>query len=248
MVSSKRRRQPERAAFEVLFCLPDQTGPLEGLRVQPLFSVSSLSQRSASRKRTRPGESRPRSLFRPDALNILRSTRSLPSSRRCSRPPARSSTSMSRMAPQAGRAGQSRPSDLGWGMLATQVLHVEQLVLRSVFRLATPESGRADLVAALETKHAPAHRRRRPGNCSGVEEVAIDVGFEITGIATNMSEALELGPEADISIIDVRLRDSDRDLYRSLVDTSERTDVKLNSLASSDSGEWTCRFAWPRGR
>lgn len=40
-----------------------------------------------------------------------------------------------------------------------------------------------------------------------IEEVATDAGFEIAGIAANMSEALELGPEADISIIDVRLGD-----------------------------------------
>ncbi|MGR9438428.1 response regulator (plasmid) [Rhizobium leguminosarum] len=40
-----------------------------------------------------------------------------------------------------------------------------------------------------------------------IEDVAIDAGFEITGIAGNMSEALELGSEADIAIIDVRLGD-----------------------------------------
>ncbi len=40
-----------------------------------------------------------------------------------------------------------------------------------------------------------------------IEEVAIAAGFEIAGIATNTSEALELGPEADVAIIDVRLGD-----------------------------------------
>ena len=40
-----------------------------------------------------------------------------------------------------------------------------------------------------------------------IEDVAIDAGFEIAGIAGNMSEALDLGAEADIAIIDVRLGD-----------------------------------------
>jgi CheY-like chemotaxis protein len=40
-----------------------------------------------------------------------------------------------------------------------------------------------------------------------IEDVAIDAGFEITGTAGNMSEALELGSAADIAIIDVRLGD-----------------------------------------
>jgi DNA-binding response OmpR family regulator len=46
-----------------------------------------------------------------------------------------------------------------------------------------------------------------PGIALVIEDVAIDAGFEITGIAGNMSEALALGSEADIAIIDVRLGD-----------------------------------------
>lgn len=46
-----------------------------------------------------------------------------------------------------------------------------------------------------------------PGIALMMEDVAIDAGFEIAGIAGNMSEALELGSEADIAIIDVRLGD-----------------------------------------
>ncbi|MGR9270946.1 response regulator (plasmid) [Rhizobium leguminosarum] len=46
-----------------------------------------------------------------------------------------------------------------------------------------------------------------PGIALVIEDVAIDAGFEITGIAGNMSEALDLGSEADIAIIDVRLGD-----------------------------------------
>ena len=46
-----------------------------------------------------------------------------------------------------------------------------------------------------------------PGTALAIEDVASDAGFEITGIAGNMSEALELGSEADIAIIDVRLGD-----------------------------------------
>ncbi|UIY26770.1 hypothetical protein LZK76_30825 (plasmid) [Rhizobium leguminosarum] len=46
-----------------------------------------------------------------------------------------------------------------------------------------------------------------PGIALVIEDVAIDAGFEITGIAGNMSEALEFGSEADIAIIDVRLGD-----------------------------------------
>ncbi|TAU80506.1 response regulator [Rhizobium leguminosarum] len=46
-----------------------------------------------------------------------------------------------------------------------------------------------------------------PGIALVIEDVAIDAGFEITGVAGNMSEALELGSEADIAIIDVRLGD-----------------------------------------
>jgi DNA-binding response OmpR family regulator len=46
-----------------------------------------------------------------------------------------------------------------------------------------------------------------PGTALVIEDVAIDAGFEITGIAGNMSEALELGSEADVAIIDVRLGD-----------------------------------------
>ncbi|MFW8584521.1 hypothetical protein ACOJBM_05240 [Rhizobium beringeri] len=44
-----------------------------------------------------------------------------------------------------------------------------------------------------------------PGIALVIEDVAIDAGFQITGIAGNMSEALELGSAADIAIIDVRL-------------------------------------------
>ncbi|MGZ2433003.1 hypothetical protein [Rhizobium redzepovicii] len=40
-----------------------------------------------------------------------------------------------------------------------------------------------------------------------IEDVAMGAGFEIAGIAGNMSEALDLGAEADIAIIDVRLGD-----------------------------------------
>ncbi|MDI5929512.1 response regulator [Rhizobium leguminosarum] len=46
-----------------------------------------------------------------------------------------------------------------------------------------------------------------PGIALVIEGVAIDAGFEITGIAGNMSEALALGSAADIAIIDVRLGD-----------------------------------------
>ncbi|MBB3302471.1 DNA-binding NarL/FixJ family response regulator [Rhizobium sp. BK077] len=46
-----------------------------------------------------------------------------------------------------------------------------------------------------------------PGTALVIEGVAIDAGFEITGIAGNMSEALEFGSAADIAIIDVRLGD-----------------------------------------
>jgi DNA-binding NarL/FixJ family response regulator len=46
-----------------------------------------------------------------------------------------------------------------------------------------------------------------PGIALVIEDVAIDAGFEITGIAGNMSEALKQGSEADIAIIDVRLGD-----------------------------------------
>ncbi|NNU63786.1 response regulator [Rhizobium sp. WYCCWR 11152] len=46
-----------------------------------------------------------------------------------------------------------------------------------------------------------------PGIALVIEDVAIDAGFEIIGIAGNMSEALEVGSEADIAIIDVRLGD-----------------------------------------
>ncbi|MBY4593284.1 MULTISPECIES: response regulator [Rhizobium] len=46
-----------------------------------------------------------------------------------------------------------------------------------------------------------------PGIALVIKDVAIDAGFEVTGIAGNMSEALELGFEADIAIIDVRLGD-----------------------------------------
>ena len=45
-----------------------------------------------------------------------------------------------------------------------------------------------------------------PGIALMMEDVAIDAGFEIAGIAGNMSEALELGSEADIAIIDDRTR------------------------------------------
>ncbi len=47
----------------------------------------------------------------------------------------------------------------------------------------------------------------QPGIALVIEDVAIDAGFEITGIAGNMSEALELASEADVAIIDVRLGD-----------------------------------------
>ncbi|MBB3917315.1 response regulator [Rhizobium fabae] len=46
-----------------------------------------------------------------------------------------------------------------------------------------------------------------PGIALMMEDVAIDAGFEIAGIAGNISEALELGSVADIAIIDVRLGD-----------------------------------------
>ncbi len=40
-----------------------------------------------------------------------------------------------------------------------------------------------------------------------VEDMAIAEGFEIAGIARNSAEAIELAPETDIAIIDVRLAD-----------------------------------------
>lgn len=46
-----------------------------------------------------------------------------------------------------------------------------------------------------------------PAVALAIEDIAIARGFEIAGIATNMSEALNLGPEADIAVIDVRLGD-----------------------------------------
>ncbi len=46
-----------------------------------------------------------------------------------------------------------------------------------------------------------------PGIALAIEDVAITTGFDIAGIATNLSEALNLAPEADIAIIDVRLGD-----------------------------------------
>jgi len=46
-----------------------------------------------------------------------------------------------------------------------------------------------------------------PGIALAIEDVALAAGFEISGMATNLPEALELGPEADIAIIDVRLGD-----------------------------------------
>ncbi|GAA3065446.1 hypothetical protein GCM10010520_11550 [Rhizobium viscosum] len=46
-----------------------------------------------------------------------------------------------------------------------------------------------------------------PRTALAIEEIAIAAGFEIAGIATNSSEALELGPEADVAIIDARLGD-----------------------------------------
>jgi DNA-binding NarL/FixJ family response regulator len=46
-----------------------------------------------------------------------------------------------------------------------------------------------------------------PGIALAIEDVAIAAGFEIAGIATNMSEAVELGPEADVALVDVRLGD-----------------------------------------
>ncbi|WP_246790455.1 hypothetical protein [Rhizobium leguminosarum] len=46
-----------------------------------------------------------------------------------------------------------------------------------------------------------------PGIALVIEDVAIDAGFETTGIAGNMSEALELGSEADITSPYVRLGD-----------------------------------------
>jgi len=45
------------------------------------------------------------------------------------------------------------------------------------------------------------------GIAVAIEDVAIDAGFEIAGIAGHKSEALELGSVADIAIIDVRLGD-----------------------------------------
>jgi response regulator of citrate/malate metabolism len=40
-----------------------------------------------------------------------------------------------------------------------------------------------------------------------VEDIAMAEGFAIAGIARNMAEAMELAPEADIAILDVRLAD-----------------------------------------
>ncbi|MDM9646162.1 MULTISPECIES: response regulator [unclassified Rhizobium] len=40
-----------------------------------------------------------------------------------------------------------------------------------------------------------------------VEDIAMAEGFEIAGIARNTAEAMELAPEADIAILDVRLAD-----------------------------------------
>lgn len=46
-----------------------------------------------------------------------------------------------------------------------------------------------------------------PGIALAIEDIAIDAGLEIAGVARNMPEALELAPEADIAIIDIRLGD-----------------------------------------
>ncbi len=48
---------------------------------------------------------------------------------------------------------------------------------------------------------------KEPALALAIEGIAIPEGFEIAGIATNTSEAIELGPEADAAIIDVRLGD-----------------------------------------
>jgi DNA-binding response OmpR family regulator len=48
---------------------------------------------------------------------------------------------------------------------------------------------------------------KEPALALSIEGIAIAEGFEIAGIATNPSEAIELGPEADAAIIDVRLGD-----------------------------------------
>jgi hypothetical protein len=48
---------------------------------------------------------------------------------------------------------------------------------------------------------------KEPALALAIEGIAIAEGFEIAGIATNTSEAIELGPEADAAIIDVRLGD-----------------------------------------
>jgi DNA-binding response OmpR family regulator len=48
---------------------------------------------------------------------------------------------------------------------------------------------------------------KEPALALAIEGIAIAEGFEIAGIATNTSEAIELRPEADAAIIDVRLGD-----------------------------------------
>jgi len=75
----------------------------------------------------------------------------------------------------------------------------------AVFSIGDARERRADFVAALETNHAPAHRRRRTGNRSG------DRGRRDRRRIRNHWHrgehvgGLELGSEADIAIIDIRL-------------------------------------------
>ena len=40
-----------------------------------------------------------------------------------------------------------------------------------------------------------------------IEDVALGLGFEVVGIATNMQEALEIAPETEIALVDLRLAD-----------------------------------------
>jgi len=46
-----------------------------------------------------------------------------------------------------------------------------------------------------------------PAIAQDIEAIALSEGFAIAGIATNAREAMELAPEADVAILDVRLTD-----------------------------------------
>ena len=40
-----------------------------------------------------------------------------------------------------------------------------------------------------------------------IEDVALGLGFDVIGIATNMQEALEIAPDTEVALVDLRLAD-----------------------------------------